>query len=158
MGSGGVAPPFISLTVNGSERWASYLCLFTPCTHCIGSLVWRRENRKILQHVNINQFYVPPSRLWICNREVLISNLGRDDVFSCFPLVFPGKFRVSTSIRPLLLPSISFPIHYSPTILPFVTVQCRYSVIKRSSEEFVVSLPGLIIYFLSQVQIVDLER
>jgi hypothetical protein len=54
----------------------------------------------------MNQFHIPPSRLvmvtlWICNREVLITKLGRDDQANaglvpllghCFYLPNPSRF------------------------------------------------------------------
>jgi hypothetical protein len=60
--------------------------------------------------------------LYTCIREMLDSNLGRDNGYAdwgClrFSSVLPGKFLNSTSIRPRQLPSKSFPIHYSPILL-----------------------------------------
>jgi hypothetical protein len=62
--------------------------------------------------------------LWTCMREALGSNVGPNIGspawrFSSIFTVYPGKCRDNIHITLSPLPSKSFPIHYSPIILPW---------------------------------------
>jgi hypothetical protein len=69
--------------------------------------------------------------LWTPFPEVFVSNLGRntgcpDWPCSWFPPARPEKFWDSISIRPLPLPSKSFPVRHLSIIVPFDKLECRY--------------------------------
>lgn len=92
--------------VNCKYHWSNLLCSGTAvCPHC------GTDHNLITEEVDVAVI------LYACIREVFSSNLTWDTSYhdwglSCFSSISPGKFQDITSIRPWILPSTSFLIHY----------------------------------------------